>query len=173
MNHLAEGGSAPIGAPSDMLEYDLGWGKRYDPHRDVVVFFPQLIHQVATTLHDREIPALEILDRKPKLEADVARSFSRLMATIKEYPTSEYRAVVTEWLKNEHNPEATNLLLAVIGRASLQFYVECIYARWEDKQDVNDKTSSLELALKDSVQACQSRGRLRQKIRRFWRRLFL
>ena len=128
---LAAGGPAPLGPPKEMLEYSFGPGRRYDPHRDVLTFFPPMLYGVARTLNERAIPVLVELENNRGLDADLMQGVIDLLQLAKDAKFAEletYQDFVEKWASSRP-PEATDLLLKLLGRAVLQFYVESAIIR--------------------------------------------
>ena len=135
MPSIARGGQPPMGAPTGLLEMDVGPGKRYDPDRDVLVFWKYMVAAVSETLKTRRVPALEELDGNPGLERRVVASCRSLISAM-AVKVSSYDEMARIWLNTVDDPEAADLIMKIFGRAIMQFYVECALTRGVQEEQV-------------------------------------
>lgn len=131
-NSIASNGKAPIGPSGDVVEAYFGTGKRYDPERDVMMFFPSMLAGVIRTLSERAIPRLEeVFEENEGLDQKMYEAILSLQETIKKtFPSDvvSYDEFFKEWVE-ANDKQAIDLLYLVFGRAIIQFYLECIVVR--------------------------------------------
>ncbi len=123
---FAQGGSKPIGPPNGVMDMVVGPGKRYDPARDVLVFFGPMLGGMVSSLQEQSIPAvLAEFGADPKLERRVTTALFQLMLLLKENIGDTYDGLADRWCEAVNDPEAMDLLLKLMGRAVFQYYLEC------------------------------------------------
>jgi len=125
---VAMGGGCPMGAPQDLLEAGFGPGQRYDPSRDVLIFWKYMMAAVMETMRTRRIPILEEFNDDPDLERRVIASYSSLVSAMGVKHES-YDELVTTWCLGCNDPEAMDIIMKLFGRAIMQFYIECCIVR--------------------------------------------
>ena len=117
-----------------LMEWEVGVGEVYDPSRDIFNFMKPMLSQCLLAFRDRAFPALEqAMGGMPDADVRICRAFEEMTRSMQDVCESEdpehYRVLVDLWLSRAADDEAVDLVLRVLGRAMLQFYVECASMR--------------------------------------------
>lgn len=125
---VAAGGRHALGAKQEVVEMEIGPGKRYDPSRDVIVFMPGMLAGIARTIHERAWPVLKEIARDEERYNRVYEAMAALIQVLSVSHKEDYDEVVKNWIERS-DPESVDLVLKVFGRAVLQFYIEAVRNR--------------------------------------------
>ena len=125
---FAQGGGPPLGAPTNLLEMGVGRGQRYDPDRDIIVFWRYLMSGIMHAMKNREIPVLAEFDLNPKLEKRVITSYTALVKAF-SVKIESYDELIVKWYELCDDHEAADFVMKLIGRTCMQFYAECVLMR--------------------------------------------
>jgi hypothetical protein len=132
----ADGGLCVFGTnEEEVLECQTGGGKLFDPERDVLRFFPQLLRGVVVALATDAYPRLKI-DRAADPSTGIGTAVA-LKGLFEEFvkaahaggtsgePLPDYDTTISGWSEST-SPEARDRIIHVIGRLVLQYYLECV-----------------------------------------------
>jgi hypothetical protein len=169
---MAAGGPPPLGAPMNLMEMGIGPGGRFDPHRDVLVFWPQMVAGIIHALRNRTIPRIAYaFEKDPTLEHRTSMCLLSLVTLFKESPPESYDKLMDNWRASNNDTEASDLLMMIFGRALLNFYVECVL---NSRSPVGERWSSITDVIMNRILADpEIQKRLKQRSELKWyQRLF-